>query len=172
MRRHGFGIFAASRAVYTLWLGRDHLLLVERGGFTENYKRFYFTDIQAVIQRRTSSAAIVSAVSGTLALGFFAWALSVSNLPGRVTLWIVGGLCAMFCAFELWRGPTCVTHIQTAVQTEQIPSWGRIRAARKCLAEIRPRLEEAQGAIPADVLKAQWLEGLRGGAQTPAPNPT
>jgi hypothetical protein len=32
----------------TLWLGADHLLQVEHTGYTEEYKRFYFRDIQGI----------------------------------------------------------------------------------------------------------------------------
>ncbi len=52
LRYGGFRLF--SRAICTLWMGADHLLLVDRTGYTESYKRFYFADIQAIVVRRTS----------------------------------------------------------------------------------------------------------------------
>src|ERR1017187_936684 len=36
----------------TLWLGPDHLLLVDSTRFSETYKRFYLRDIQTVIIRK------------------------------------------------------------------------------------------------------------------------
>ena len=54
--------YATSRAMCTVWLGRDHLLLVSRAGYTENYKRFYFRDIQAIIIRKTVTSLIGNTV--------------------------------------------------------------------------------------------------------------
>src|SRR3954471_18895761 len=38
-----FGLFGNS----TLWAGSDHLLAVESTRFVQNYRRYYYTDIQA-----------------------------------------------------------------------------------------------------------------------------
>jgi hypothetical protein len=138
-----------------LWLAGDHLLLVERTGYTESYKRFYFRDIQAVMIRKTANAAMTSSILGIFALVFILWALAVDNLPGRVTLWIIGGIFAFFTLISLWRGPSCVVHIKTSVQTEQLPPWNRLRAARRGMERIRPRLLEAQGAYFPEELKAE-----------------
>jgi hypothetical protein len=164
LRDGGFRLFSASRAVCTLWMGRDHLLLVDRTGYTESYKRFYFTDIQAIAVRKTSSATTTSAVTGSLAVGFFAWAFSISSSPGRMTLCVIGGTLALFALYGLLRGPSCITHIQTAVQTDQLAAWNRIRAARKGLAALRPRLEEAQGTVPPEELRIQLMTQAAGQA--------
>jgi len=161
MRIDGNRLIAFSRSICSVWLGGDHLLLVDRMGYTETYKRLYFRDIQAVIIRKTAKAAIQNCVLGLLALLFFLWAMAVVNLPGRVTLWIIGGLLALFALVNLLLGPTCVTHIKTPVQTEQLPSLNRLRTARKAMNRIRPQLLEAQGAFNADELKAELEERLR-----------
>ena len=36
-----------------LYLAKDHLLRVNSNGWTENYRRFYFTDIQAIVVNLT-----------------------------------------------------------------------------------------------------------------------
>jgi len=41
------GNAAALASYHRLWLGPDHLLAVRSVGFSEEYKRFYFSDIQA-----------------------------------------------------------------------------------------------------------------------------
>ena len=61
---------AVSRSLCTVWMARDHLLLVSRTGYTETYKRFYFRDIQAVIIRKTATAFVGNIVLSILALGF------------------------------------------------------------------------------------------------------
>lgn len=171
-RRQGSGIFASARTSCSLWMGSDHLLLVERNGYTENYRRFYFTDIQAITIRKTSFATVLGAVTGILTVLFVLLALNASDLAWQIVLWIIGGFFAVFFLVNLAFGPGCVSHIQTAVQTEQIPSWNRLRATRKAIAKLRPRLGEAQGGMPPDELKAQWLAGLGQEAQRPATGAT
>jgi hypothetical protein len=159
---------ATSRATFSLWMGHDHVLLVERNGYTENYRRFYFSDIQVVMIRRTASSGIIGGVTGVLAglFLFFGWA--VNDLAGRIILWIIAGCFALICLINFARGPSCRTSIQTAVQTVEIPSWGRIRTARKGMSRLRPRLQEAQGVIPPEDLRTQWVAGLGDQPQNPA----
>lgn len=168
MRLDGNRLFAVSRSICSLWLGGDHLLLVDRTGYTETYKRFYFRDIQAVIIRKTKKAAVGNYLMGSLALLFALWAFNVENIPGRVTLWIIFGFFAFFTLVNLWRGPTCVTHIKTAVQTEQLPPWSRLRTARKGMKRIRPQLLQAQGEVSAEELRERLEDLLRREAQGPA----
>jgi hypothetical protein len=172
MRVEGNRLFAISRSLCTLWLGGDHLLLVDRTGYTESYKRFHFRDIQAVIIRKTNKAAVGNYILGLLALLFAAWALNVVNLPGRVTLWIISGFFGFFALLNLWRGPTCVTQIKTAVQIEQLPPWNRLRTARKGMRKIRPRLLQAQGDVSAGELKARLEELVRRQTRGPATDAT
>ncbi|HEY3855496.1 MAG TPA: hypothetical protein VGO67_13985 [Verrucomicrobiae bacterium] len=172
VRGSGFRLFSSSRAVCTLWMGRDHLLLVDRTGYTESYKRFYFADIQAIVIRRTSSATTTIAVTGSLALGIFAWAFSISDMAGRITLFILGGLFALIALHGLWLGPSCVTHIQTAVQTDQLAAWNRIRAARKGLAVLRPKLQETQGTVPPEELRLQMMTQISGQTDGTSSAPT
>lgn len=160
-RRQGVGIITFSWAPCSLWMGRDHLLLVEHRGYYESYKRFYFTDIQAIIIRPTSSAKVLTLMFSVIALLFFLWGLDIAGFGGRLALWIIAGFFALLGLVNFARGPSCVTSLQTAVQTEQLPSWGRMRAARKGMEQLRPRLREAQGSTPAEELKAQWLAVLR-----------
>ena len=167
MRVEGFRLAAFSRSFCTLWLGEDHLLLVDRTSFTETYKRFYFRDIQAVIIRKTIKAAVWTGILVFLAFLFFIWALAVENMPGRVTLWIFFGFFAIFAFVNLIVGPTCVAHIKTPVQTEQLPSWTRLRTARKGMERIRPKILEAQGAYFPDELKAELSARLQRFSQSP-----
>jgi hypothetical protein len=109
---------------------------------------------------------------GLLALLFAFWALSVENLPGRVTLWIIFGCFGFFILLNLWRGSTCVTHIKTAVQTEQVPPWNRLSTTRKGMTRIRPRLLQAQGDVSADELRVQLEDFLRRQTQGPATDAT
>ena len=83
--------YATSRALCTVWMGSDHLLLVSRAGYTENYKRFYFRDIQAIIIRKTVTSLIGNTVLIILAIGFILWAAAVSDTTGKFVLAFLGG---------------------------------------------------------------------------------
>ncbi len=68
----------------------------------------------------------------------------------------------MIAVYSLWRGPSCITHIHTAVQTDQLAAWNRVRTARKGLAALRARIELAQGTVPPEELRTQLMT-LAGG---------
>src|SRR5438477_12551721 len=55
----------------SLWLGKDHLLCIDSNGYTENYKRFYFRDIQALLIRKTERRKWWGLVFAVLAVAFF-----------------------------------------------------------------------------------------------------
>jgi hypothetical protein len=151
---------AVTRSLSTAWMARDHLLLISRSGFTEHYKRFYFRDIQAIIIRKTAASLVGNIVLMVLALACFLLTAAVSDPAARIVWALIGGFFAFFAAWSLWLGSTCVTHIKTAVQTEQLAAWSRMRAARKGMALLRPRLLEAQGELPEVELKARLEEQI------------
>jgi len=55
---------------HTLWQGSDHLLQIYSRLGVEDYKRYYFDDIQAIITRKTGSGKIQNIILGAL-LGLF-----------------------------------------------------------------------------------------------------
>ena len=55
---------------HTLWQGPDHLLQIYSRMGVEDYKRFYFNDIQAIITRKTIAGKIQNIVLGLLLLLF------------------------------------------------------------------------------------------------------
>jgi len=121
----------------TLWMAEDHLLLVKSLRFTEQYKRFYFRDIQAfLIRRKTFSDARNM------------W--DILFWLGVVAIYLVGHaqVTALFGAALLlymrFSGPYCACHIQTAVQVEPLPSLYRLRVAEEVLNQLVPLIEAAQ----------------------------
>lgn len=141
----------------TLWLGADHLLSLTQTSFSEQCKRFYFRDVQAITLRKT--------VRGKM------WNIILSGLTGLFTLiamrpneaaFVLGGMCAVIFFFSFlihWlRGPTCVSHLRTAVQTEKLPSLSRIRTASKAISILKPRIEEAQGRLTPEEIQAKAAE--------------
>lgn len=129
--------------VRSLWQGPDHLLYVESVFFKENYKRFFYSDIQSVIMQRSDSHMLWSCIWGALALicGLIAFLV-----PG--TPYVSATLAALFLlalAINLARGASCTVCLQTAVQVQKISSLKRVRPAQKTMALIKERVETIQG---------------------------
>jgi hypothetical protein len=136
----------------SLFMGGDHLLLCDyRGGFTERYKRFYLSDIQAIIVRRT-----MHWLGGAATWGFFAFCFLVIALTTHWNrfLEIMVGICLLFTLRHLVRGPSCRTHIRTAVQIDALPMLKRVRKTNRILGRLFPLIEQAQGNIAENIAAA------------------
>jgi hypothetical protein len=153
---------AVSATRCRLWLAPDHLLAVDFTIASEDYRRFYFRDIEAFVLRRTAHRQVwnwIFLVLGLLTAGPFVigWRSSGNGGLGVAALsfaafWLI------FILVNTLRGGTCQTHIRTAVQFEQLPSLGRLPVARKVLARLQPLIVAAQGAAtPEEVGAAPWM---------------
>ena len=133
----------------SLWIGEDHLLLVELRGFTETYRRFYFRDVQAIVLRRTDRAAKVGTLLGVLGLAF----LGVATGAGPIwnVFWgSVSGILLLGLVLNVALGPTCSCVLRTALQTVPLRSLGRLRRARGVIERLRPHIELAQGTLTSE----------------------
>lgn len=151
-----FSFTAVSRSRSSLWLGDDHILLVENGGITENYKRFYFRDIQAISIRQTVrrkvwnwvlSAPLMFCLCYMIFFWFDARGIGVEDI---MFVSIVSTVVGIPLLLNNIFGTTCVCQIRTAVQTEELASLSRVRKTRKVLERLRPLIIAAQGEISAD----------------------
>ncbi len=145
-----------------LWLATDHLLAVDFTVASEDYRRFYFRDIEAFVVRRTAGRQVWNWVFLVLALltaGPFVIGWRSEGSGGLLIAAL--SIAAFWLAFILantLRGATCQTHIRTAVQFEQLPSLGRLPVARKVLARLQPLIVAAQGvATPEELDTAPWV---------------
>lgn len=171
-----FALVSAPRV--SLWLGEDHLLLVEHRGFSEAYKRFYFRDIQAIIVRQTTRqaiwnavlavpvalclvAVIVSAAMARSAPGTVTWAISVFA-PATITWAIFLLLFLLPFIVNNLRGTACSCQLRTAVQTEDIASLSRLRQTHKVLDKIRPLIVAAQGQLAPEEVSVRMREAAAG----------
>ena len=135
-----------------LWLGPDHLLFTRTAFFSEEYKRFYFRDIQAVVTRRTELREILNALFAVIAIIF--GVMSIFTDSGwRVFLHVMAGIFTVALLVNWLRGPTCVCHLRTAVQTEELSPLKRFRAARKVIERLKPNIEKAQGPLAPELLR-------------------
>jgi hypothetical protein len=138
----------------TLWLGGDHLLLVDSSRFSETYKRFYLRDIQSVVIRKTARLALpyywvlLACVAIIVLLvglrPFLPWLFwtSVVTLAG-LTLYLY--IASVF--------QSCACHLITRVNKVELPSLFRLGSANRFVDILTPRIITAQGQLPAD-----WVE--------------
>jgi uncharacterized integral membrane protein len=147
--RRGYGKW------YSLWLGDDHLMSVESTGYSEEYTRFYFKDIQAVIIRRTRTGKVWNGVLGTI-LACFAIAV-IANGSDRSMQIFVAVFSLPFLLLllvNLFRGETCSCHVRTPVGMEELPALDRVRKTKKILARLRLLITECQGRLGREELAA------------------
>jgi hypothetical protein len=132
----------------SLWLGSDHLLSVKSLRIREEYKRFHFRDVQAIVVARAPRFH-VSTPDLLAALLWLAAYLFAVNLRPHTT-WILWSLAAaLLLAWVLISARwSCRCRIYTAVSREELPSIDRIWTARKFLDQVTPRIAEVQGALP------------------------
>jgi hypothetical protein len=168
--RSAFAVAFMSRS--SLWLGKDHLLCIDSNGYTETYKRFYFRDIQVVTLAATLRRKVwngVLLVPIVICLAGLATNLSTRPRADAATVmaWAIVTLVFVvpFLIHNL-LGPTCICHLRTAVQIEELPSLNRLRRARKVLERIRPLISAVQGGLsPEEIsLRMRVAVGTPGGA--------
>src|SRR5438552_4520512 len=135
-----------------LWLGPDHLLLARTAFFSEEYKRFYFRDIQAVVTRRTERREILNVIFAFTMIVFGVLAL-VTGSGWQAFFLVMAGTFVLALLVNWLRGPTCVCHVRTAVQTEELSPLKRFRAARKVIERLKPNIEKAQGLLAPELLR-------------------
>jgi hypothetical protein len=149
-RLPGQGTRAFNLDSCTLWLARDHLLSVASTWITERYKRFYFRDIRAIVLCETKTWVALNWVFGLVTLFWLLIASMVfanaspGNFAAGVVWTVVAAIFAACFIGNLVAGATCVCEIHTAVQTEILPSLGRVRRARRIIARLKPLIEAAQ----------------------------
>jgi len=128
--------------------------MLDRAIWTESCKRFYYSDIQAIIIQETSASTVYTVL--------LAWFMAILGLIGLLLLgklvdWGASWAILAFGGGELlllawlvgnWLlGPSCACFIRTAVQTERLCAVKRIRTARKVVATLRPLIEQAQAHL-------------------------
>lgn len=141
--------FINSNRIYT---GAGHVLSVTTTLFSEDYMRFYYRDIQAVIIRKTVGGKIFNLVFAILLIIFCIPAL---RLDGGWSgfFFFMAALFLLLLLINLLRGPTCVCHIRTPIQTVRLRALNRIRKANRAMSRLRPLIEGAQGSLSEGSLR-------------------
>jgi hypothetical protein len=127
----------------TLWEAEDVLLMVESHYVSETYRRFHWSDIQAIVICKTPTGLIANIVLGAITL-LFGLPILFTTGAAQIVLGIIAGLFLILFLFSFLRGPTCRCTLRTAVQTQELPSLNRLHTARKALERMRAHIEAAQ----------------------------
>ena len=159
-RKRG-GFFAVTRSQASLWAGKDHLLYLFSTGYTEEYKRFYYRDIQAIVTRKTGRGAAWNLFSALFLFFFALLAFTRTTTAPAVVFWVLAGLALLILTVNLLRGPTCICHLLTAVSREELPSLSRERIAKKTIDLLKPLIEGVQGILTLEEIAAGSAELVR-----------
>ena len=124
-------------------MGRDHLLHISTGIFVEEYKRFYFRDIQSLMINQSKSWIVVNIILAVLMAGLIFLTVAFGDLVR-----LIGGIIALIMfvmlVVNLIRGPGCVCYIQTAVQKQKLRSVSRIKKAQQIMVSLKPIILRSQ----------------------------
>ncbi|UCE52625.1 MAG: hypothetical protein JSV31_25770 [Desulfobacterales bacterium] len=141
---------------HTLWQGPDHLLHIFSKFGIEDYKRFYFNDIQAIITRKTIAGRIQNFILAGL-LGFFVLLAFFSDNEWLGFPAVMIALLLILLLINWFRGPTCETYLLTAIQTEKLHSLHRLKNTQKVMSHVRPLIEQTQGILPTETVDQNSL---------------
>jgi hypothetical protein len=155
--------------VCRVWLGEDHVLVVQAGGYSETYRRFFFKDIQAIVVQRTHTGKMWNGIWGGIFLFFGILAAVGGEFVTSMVLLCIGAPFGFALIANLILGPMCVLTIRTAVQTERISALRRLRGAEQFIARIEPFIVAAQGESPPAASTETAAEPATVAEATPAP---
>lgn len=144
-----FALFINERQ--RLFLGDDHLLIATSTYYYERYKRFYLADIQALTIQKSAAGAVLNLALGTIAGLFAAMALTsyMNQLDAAVQIVciVIAGIFLGGLLINTAFGPTCQTHVLTAVHEEPLHCLGRLYTAQRVVEYLREVIENVQGAV-------------------------
>jgi hypothetical protein len=137
-------------------MGKDHLLNISEGPYSEEYKRFYFRDIQAITVCITQRRAVWNAVLSLLTVATFGTLQMFTSSVVAVAVCL--GVFGVPLLVNNIRGTTCVVYLRTLVQTEELSSLNRLRKAQRILDRIRPLISTAQGQLTTEEISRRMQE--------------
>lgn len=142
-------------AHHQIWQGSDHLLVVKMVGCVEEYKRFYFNDIQAFMVVRSANY-----LAWALLLPFisiFVFAIATTTGDGRPFVNGLGIVLIILWLIHLLRGMTCKCWIQTGINKERLMMFKRVRGANKFWSRIKPDLVAVQGEFSVEDMETEGI---------------
>ncbi|MHC4561211.1 MAG: hypothetical protein ACYS8X_00385 [Planctomycetota bacterium] len=142
-------------ASHTLWLGDDHVLLVNSTFVTERYSRISYDEIRAVTIRRTTGAIWCGGVFGVLIVLFGLIAASVGS-PAWSLILLVAAL--VLFLWNLVLGHSCACRVYTSIGAHPVRALFRLKYARQFVRAISQRIYEVQSPLG----ERQLIERIQG----------
>jgi hypothetical protein len=139
----------------SVWDAGEYLLSISGTLFSENYKRFYYRDIKAIVLQKGPRLGSIGALLFTLLLGIIFISIAMPPLTSDIVrwLWTVPVLWLVYLIY-VNLAQSCRVFVYTAVSSEELPAIYRRRSAARVIPFIRNRIEAAQGMFnPAGVLE-------------------
>lgn len=135
----------------TLWTGADHLLSVHNTRFVDEYRRFEWREIQAIVIRKQPRFRVPvywALACGVAFVGVIAGKIR-HNDSVTVLSWAVLLLLALY-----WLSASlllsCRCDIQTAIGDYELRGLYRYTAAQRAVETLEARIHDAQGALAED----------------------
>lgn len=128
-------------ARHRLYDGGDHVLMVSTTGYHEDYRRFFYSDIQALVWRKTHGGTLASFLTAVPLIASFALLTQPDSV---VPFALIATPFAIALVLQWIAGPTCAFEIITALQAHRLPAVRRLKTARKLMARITPKIMEVQ----------------------------
>jgi hypothetical protein len=138
-----------------LMVCQDHLLCIKNRGYSEDYKRFFFADINWIKLVPVRLSLLVDAILAIVALVVFLLALNFINDKMFICAWIMFGIIFLLIVYLILNhllGPSAKMIIKTYNQQDEL-TLKRYRKAVKVLQNLKAYINEAQG----EVSKAELL---------------
>ncbi len=148
----------------SVWLGPDHLLVVERAWFIEHYRRLRLRDIESIVVQHTRSRAISAAVAlFALLLGLTPALLPDTGAMPKIVGSFITAVGAIAFVVELARGAGRVVTVRTRTSSVRVRAWSRARAARRGVERLCEEIAKVQPPLTPEMLV---------GASVPSPEPS
>jgi hypothetical protein len=135
-----------------LWMQPDHVLRVRRYPFSEEYRRYYFTDIQSIVLTELPSTGAYYGYAIAAALVLIAGALASALHYVLAVLCVLMALPVFLISL---RRRNCAFFLKTLVSTEELPSLRRINAAHRSVAMLKAEIQRVQGELSPETLDTQ-----------------
>jgi hypothetical protein len=140
----------------TIFSAEDHFLVAKASGYSEEYYRFFFTDIIALKVRIDKLA---NATLGVLSI--FEVLAVLALLSGSFGLQWFGGIIFIILllaiGYVIIYGPQAKLVFKTATTEKDFPM-GPKNKILKLLKKLRPYIEKAQGEFAPDTLQEELLK--------------
>ena len=147
----------------SLWAGSDHLLVVRNRRFVEDYLRFDWREIQALVLRKQRRLVVsaywlvgwILAASSAAILGIGLGLNPDGGVFDTSLVWVIRSLWSLTVVLLLyrlgvWLFGGCSCRLQTAVGAHDVPSLHRLATARKVLPLLEARIAAVQGTLGED----------------------